>query len=252
MRVLVVISTLFIIGSVAGFVIELFYRRFVSQKRWANPGFMVGPYIPLYGFGVMLLFTISNFGIAETSLPEWAKILIILAIIGLMMTVIELIAGLIFIRGMHIKLWDYSNRWGNFKGVICPLFSFIWFAVGSLYYFFLNPFLIKAIENVHDNAAYDFFIGAVIGMMVVDFAYSLHLGLKIRKVSENMVVRFESFKASVNDTDKESGEKRNFFFLRIQSNDHLKKYFENYKNKDFKVKQWWKRKKETNNQDKNC
>ena len=73
MEIFVIISTLFVIGSLTGYVIELFYRRFVSQKRWVNPGFMVGPYIPLYGFGVILLYAISNFGIAETNLPEWAK-----------------------------------------------------------------------------------------------------------------------------------------------------------------------------------
>ena len=59
MKVLVAIATLFVIGSVLGYIIELFFRRFVSQKHWVNPGFLVGPYIPLYGFGVLILFGLS-------------------------------------------------------------------------------------------------------------------------------------------------------------------------------------------------
>lgn len=241
MKILVIISTLFVIGSVAGFIIELFYRRFVSQKRWVNPGFMVGPYIPLYGFGVILLFAISNFGIAETNLPDWAKTLIILAIIGVMMTLIELVAGLIFIRGMHIKLWDYSNRWGNFKGVICPLFSLIWFAAGSLYYFFLNPLLVKTVIVVAENPIYDYFIGLVIGMMVVDCAYSLHLGFKIKKLSDDMVVKFEQLKVSIKDSQKASGEKGHFVRV-IPSKEKMKKYLEAYEAKETPIRKWWKKK----------
>lgn len=241
METFVIISTLFVIGSLAGFVIELFYRRFVSQKRWVNPGFMVGPYIPLYGFGVILLYTISNFGIADTNLPEWAKTLIILAIIGVLMTLIELIAGLIFIRGMHIKLWDYSNRWGNFKGVICPLFSLIWFGAGSLYYFFLNPLIVKAVIAIAENPIYDYFIGLVIGMMLVDCAYSLHLGFKIKGLSENMVVKFEQFKISVRDANKKNGEKGSE--RRIPTKERMKRYIEEYKAKETPIRKCWKKKK---------
>lgn len=244
METFVVISTLFVIGSLAGYVIELFFRRFVSQKRWVNPGFMVGPYIPLYGFGVILLFAVSNFGIANTNLPEWAKTLIILVIIGVLMTLIELFVGLIFIRGMHIKLWDYSNRWGNFKGVICPLFSLIWFGAGSLYFFFLNPIIIKVIQSIAENPIYDYFIGLVIGMMLVDFAYSLHLGIKVKQLSNDMVIKFEEFKVSVRDTEKGVGEK--LFFRKIPTSERMKYYLESYKNHLRPLKKWWKRKKDNN------
>ena len=92
MKFLVAIATLFVIGSVTGYIIELLFRRFVSQKRWVNPGFMVGPYIPLYGFGTVILYGISNIPLDDFGLPHWAEILIILVAIGLALTLIELIA----------------------------------------------------------------------------------------------------------------------------------------------------------------
>ena len=242
METFVVISTLFVIGSLTGYVIELFYRRFFSQKRWVNPGFMVGPYIPLYGFGVILLYSVSNFGIADTSLPEWVKTLIILGIIGVLMTLIELIAGLIFIRGMHIKLWDYSNRWGNFKGIICPLFSIIWFVAGSLYYFFLNPLIIKAVVAIAENPIYDYFIGLVIGMMLVDLAYSLHLGLKVKKFSDDMVIKFEEFKVSVRDAEKNSEDRS--IVRKAPTYEKMKHYLEVYKAHQRPIRKWWEKKKE--------
>ena len=67
MKYLVIISTLFVIGSLLGWVIELLFRRFVSQKKWMNPGFLTGPYLPIYGFGVLLLYGVSNLSLGITN-----------------------------------------------------------------------------------------------------------------------------------------------------------------------------------------
>lgn len=229
MKILVSLATLFVIGSVVGYIIELFYRRFVSQKRWVNPGFMCGPYIPLYGFGTIILFAISNFGIEHSNMPEWANILIILLIIGVMLTLIELFAGLVFIKGLHMKLWDYSDRWGNFKGLICPLFSLIWFACGALYYFFLNPILIKALYFIYDYPVYVFFVGIVIGMILVDFAYSLHLGIRVKKLSKDTVVKFEQLKSSISEKAGKA-----FYVVHLLNKDNIKEIMEVYKEKEKK------------------
>ena len=55
MSFVLLLAFLFFVGSLTGWVLELFYRRFVSQKKWVNPGFLSGPYLPIYGFGLVLL-----------------------------------------------------------------------------------------------------------------------------------------------------------------------------------------------------
>ena len=163
MKYLVIISTLFVIGSLLGWCIELFFRRYVSQKKWMNPGFLTGPYLPIYGFGVILLYGLSNIPIGIDN--DFVEVLIRIIIIGVAMTIDEFIAGLIFIKGFKIKLWDYSNRKGNIMGIICPIFSLIWLAVGSLYYFLLNPFLVQSISWISENLIYTYFVGGVVGEM---------------------------------------------------------------------------------------
>ena len=192
MKYIVIISTLFVIGSLLGWVIELFFRRFVSQKKWMNPGFLTGPYLPIYGFGVAVLYGVSNIPLGIQS--QVLDIVVRVAIIGVGMTLIEFIAGLIFIRGLKIKLWDYSDRKGNIMGIICPSFSLIWLAVGSLYYFLLNPVLVKGISWISENLIYTYFVGAVIGAILVDFAYSVHLATKLKEFKELQNLRFEEFK----------------------------------------------------------
>ena len=192
MKYLVIISTLFVIGSLLGWIIELFFRRFVSQKKWVNPGFLTGPYLPIYGFGVVVLYAVSNIPLGIEL--KAVDIIVRIIIIGFGMTFIEFIAGLIFIKGLKIKLWDYSDRKGNIMGIICPIFSLVWLVVGSLYYFLLNPVLVEGISWISENLIYTFFVGVVVGAMVVDLSYSIHLATKLKQFKEMQGLRFEEFK----------------------------------------------------------
>ena len=63
MNFLLVAAFLFFAGSLIGWTIELVWRRFFSknnpERKWINPGFLVGPYLPLYGFSLVILFSLS-------------------------------------------------------------------------------------------------------------------------------------------------------------------------------------------------
>ena len=124
---------LFFIGCTFGWVLELFYRR-LAHGYWVNPGFLVGPYLPIYGFGLCTL-TVIYLTFYEMHLPS----ILVIILMGAAMTLIEFIGGLSFVN-KSVKLWDYSNNWGNYKGIICPLFSLIWTFISALYYFFLSNY----------------------------------------------------------------------------------------------------------------
>ena len=61
-RVLVV-AFLFFMGSLIGWGLEVVYRRFFSdanpERKWINPGFLIGPYLPLYGFSLSAVYLLS-------------------------------------------------------------------------------------------------------------------------------------------------------------------------------------------------
>lgn len=63
MNLFLTIAFLFFIGSMAGWGIEVVFRRFFSsanpERKWINPGFLSGPYLPLYGFSLCVLFLLS-------------------------------------------------------------------------------------------------------------------------------------------------------------------------------------------------
>ena len=117
MSTLLVLAFLFFVGSLLGWVIEVIFRRFFSannpSRKWINPGFLIGPYIPLYGFSLMTLFVFSWIPVGFIHNLLIQKLLLF-ALMALAVTLMEYLAGIIFIKGMNIKLWDYSNEWADF------------------------------------------------------------------------------------------------------------------------------------------
>ena len=45
MEFFLTLTFLFAVGALCGWVIELFFRR-LNSKKWINPGFLHGPYLP--------------------------------------------------------------------------------------------------------------------------------------------------------------------------------------------------------------
>lgn len=230
------ISFLFFVGSMLGWVLELFFRRFFSsnnpERKWINPGFLTGPYLPLYGFGLTALFLMSLLpytGFSSLSDLTWVKTLLCILSMGVMMTLIEYIAGWIFVYKMHVKLWDYSNRKGNIKGIICPLFSLIWTVLAALYYFLIQPHIITLVVWYFNNIAFSFVVGMFFGVFIVDFCYSIHIVNIVRKfAAENeIIVRYEELKASIQSAANEAREKAHFL-LAFKSETPLLTHLEAY------------------------
>lgn len=231
MEYFLVISFLFIVGATIGWVIELLFRRIFTAKRWINPGFLVGPYLPLYGFGLCGLFGLANINLSFITNLKWLQIIITILIMTIVMTCIEYLAGLIFIKGLNIKLWDYSNRKGNIQGIICPMFTFFWAIIATIYIIFVHDIVISWVSWFTNNIAFSFIVGIIIGAMIVDFAYSLHLATIIKKHAKEtkIIIHYEKLKESFIDKLKAS-KVRQVFLLPFKTigalGDSIKAYIE--------------------------
>lgn len=195
---------LFLFGGVIGWIIELFFRRFVSQKKWVNPGFLTGPFLPLYGFGVVGFYFMCSLPWGSWISTKWLAIVTEICVIGILMTLLEYVAGIIFIKGMKIKLWDYSKRWGNIQGIICPLFSAIWLVAGVAYLFLIHPWMNSLSDMVIQESVIlvtSLFEGIALGILLLDFGYSMHLATRIRKAvaDSRLVVDWDRIKISIQE-----------------------------------------------------
>ena len=216
---------LFFIGSTIGWVIELIFRR-LYHKKWVNPGFLVGPYLPIYGFGLVVVSGIY-FLFWNIDLPP----IIIILLMGLCMTLLELIGGFISLKN-NVRLWDYRDRWLNYKGIICPLFSFVWTLVSALYYYFIAPHIIYALEWFSQNLLFSYVLGIFSGVIILDLFYSTKLYVKIRKYAKenDIVIRYEKLKVHIKEMQEEAKEKYSFI-LPFKQTGKLINYLNEYKDK---------------------
>ena len=193
------------VGSVGGWVLELFFRRIFSSKKWINPGFLNGPYLPMYGCGTLLLY-----GACFIPLPRWALVLILIVAL----TLLEYITGLIFIKGLKIKLWDYSRQWGNIQGIICPLFSLLWGCIAAGFVYLLFDPLHTAAVWAGSNVWMIFAVGAFAGVFIADLCVSFNVSLKIRKAAAQFreAVHYEELKAALNERRAARRQKLRFLF----------------------------------------
>lgn len=229
-------ATFFMIGSAGGWVVELFFRHFVmlskGKNRWVNPGFLAGPCLPIYGFGLSILYFMSYFGDMLPINNTVLKALVIVLTEAVIMTLVELIAGEIFIIRMNIRLWDYTRQWGNYKGIICPLFSAIWGLVGAAYYFLFHSWLPGVVDYLISQNYILFIFGVFYGIFFVDYAYSRQMVNKVKKFAQDngIVVFYDDLKEDITDSREQKKEKTEFTFVfRGNMQEHLKHYSEKLK-----------------------
>ncbi|WP_455539183.1 putative ABC transporter permease [Terrisporobacter sp.] len=234
-----VMAFIFFVGSIIGWLLEVVFRKYFSsnnkEHRWINPGFLIGPYLPLYGSSLCVLFLLARINTSFIKNIILSKIILFI-VMALVVTLIEYIAGLIFIKGMKIKLWDYSNNWGNIKGIICPEFSFFWAILSAIYYFFIDPYILQSLYWLSNHLAFSFVMGFFYGVFLIDVSYSMNLMVRIRKFAKDneIVVKFESLKESIRRGNEELLGKKKFIFAIHTGREDFIKHLKHYKDEEVK------------------
>lgn len=191
---------------------------------------MAGPWLPLYGFGLCLLYLLTCLE-PYFALEGWLSKILLFVIMAISMTAIEYIAGIVSIKLLKVHLWDYSNEWGNINGIICPRFSCFWAILGIAYYFLIHPYVIIAISRFAQNLLFSYAIGFYYGIFSVDVFCSCKILARIRSFAKenNIIVKYSRLRKLINDTISESKERRRTFFAfryTIPCSEHFANYID--------------------------
>ncbi|HOX96782.1 MAG TPA: putative ABC transporter permease [bacterium] len=109
-----------------GWVIEVLYRSY-QARRLVNPGFLFGPFVPIYGVAGLLILSISTF--LGNNLPWW----ILLLLMALVVTILEYLTSVLVELIFRVRLWDYSDEPLNLAGRVSLKYSFYWAVLIYLY-----------------------------------------------------------------------------------------------------------------------
>ena len=137
---------LFYLSSVCGWIWEVFVHYLLGGVT-ESPleiimyyrGVLNGPWVPLYGCGVLLLALIW-------SIFRDNKLYIILASI-ITCIILEYTNGYLLETLFHKKYWDYTGFFLNIQGRICFVSVFGFGIAGALFAIFLMPRYLKLFEN---------------------------------------------------------------------------------------------------------
>ena len=132
---------LFFIYSILGWTMEVI-RVLIHEGKFVNRGFLIGPYCPIYGYGVLLL----TFLLKKYQNDIVATFIFSILICGLL----EYFTSYFMEKIFHARWWDYSKRKFNINGRIC-LETLIPFGImGCAILYITNPVILNLLNKIPD------------------------------------------------------------------------------------------------------
>lgn len=162
---------LFFTVSISGYLWEILLYFFMNGT-FTNRGFFHGPWLPIYGFGAVLLA-----GLLEKIPDHYKKRLPLLFLLSaLVCTVTEYLLGLYLELRRHVRYWDYTGWPLSIGGKVC-LISFLFFGLGGLLLERrLLPFFKRTAQkltlHIRGGRFLHVLLGALCLLFAVDFFYS--------------------------------------------------------------------------------
>ena len=169
---LLYVFLLFLMYAFIGWVAEVILAYF-THKKFINRGFLIGPYCPIYGVGVLLIVWLLK------RYMDSALALFVLAMVICM--ALEYMTSFIMEKLFNTRWWDYSDKRFNINGRIC-LETAIPFGVGGLIIMYLvNPFFEGLLNQLSDKVILVLGL-SLLGIFLVDLIISLRVILRVNSV----------------------------------------------------------------------
>lgn len=168
---------IFCFYSVVGYIWETIFCS-IKEGKLLNRGFMKGPFLPIYGFGVCIMMIAAG--------PFNGKNVLFECFSGMVCaTVLEYVTGDLMEHLFKVRYWDYSKDKFNLNGHICLSASLGWFAAT----FIVNEIFRGPVDTlVHSLTAFQMYLidNIVMGIAIVDFAISFKAAMDLRFILVKM------------------------------------------------------------------
>lgn len=135
--------SLFYIYSFAGWLMETVGIS-LREKKLVDRGFLIGPYCPIYGTGVVLI-TLLLKKYSDDVLATFVMSIIICGIL-------EYLTSYFMEKIFKARWWDYSDRKFNINGRVCLQNLILFGILGTTIVFLVTPFFIKYISKIPELA----------------------------------------------------------------------------------------------------
>lgn len=190
---------IFFIYSFVGWCMESIGGIFNPKvKKFINRGFMIGPYCPVYGIGIVLV----NLLLKKYSNDIPALFFLAILICG----TLEYFTGYIMEKLFNARWWDYSKKKFNINGRICLDTLLPFGIVATIIICKINPFLFSIFENIPSTIFHVVSIVLIL-LFMIDFIISFNIILSLKGEIKNKKDNTEQIVGLVKDKTDELSEK---------------------------------------------
>ena len=163
---------LFLIYSFIGWIVEVILAYF-THKKFINRGFLIGPYCPIYGVGVLLIVWL---------LKRYTDSILVLFILAMVLCMaLEYMTSFVMEKLFNTRWWDYSDMRFNINGRIC-LETAIPFGIGGLVIMYLVNPLFEGILNMLSVKVVIILGSILLTLFLIDLGISLSVVLRVNSV----------------------------------------------------------------------
>ncbi|MEG1597018.1 MAG: putative ABC transporter permease [Bacilli bacterium] len=134
---------LFFAYSMLGYLCEVVFCSIIDKKFRHARGFLIGPYLPIYGTAATILYFFTE----NISNNLFITILVILLVAG----ALEYFTSYILEKIFKIRWWNYSDRPFNINGRICLENMIMFLILGLIVTYFINPHIFNIINIIPSN-----------------------------------------------------------------------------------------------------
>ncbi len=167
---------LFFIYSFLGWIMEV-TLTLITNKKFVNRGFLLGPCCPIYGCGCILL---------NLLLHNYTNNILVLFILTMFTcSLLEYITSFLMEKIFKLRWWDYSQMRFNINGRICLETMTPFSILGVLAIKFATPFFITNINKLSEKTILIISI-ILITLFIIDVIISLTIVFKLKFVSKNI------------------------------------------------------------------
>ncbi len=132
----------FLIIAICGWMMEV-TLQLIQKHKFADRGFLIGPYCPIYGCGAILI-TLCLTGLKEHPVGLFSTAILVCG-------VLEYATSYIMEKLFHARWWDYSDCKFNINGRVCIETIIPFGILGVLLIYVVNPFIFDYLAKVPQN-----------------------------------------------------------------------------------------------------
>ena len=157
------ICWVFIIGCLAGYILEVTWHFILTRGFQTRQGLIYGPFGPVYGLGTLAFYLV---------LPKIKNIFNIFWVSALLGGITEYLCSYFQEKLFGTISWDYSGLFMNLDGRTSITYCILWGILGIIFVKFIYPYIEKLFNKMNMTVITKFVTAFAVVFMVFNISIS--------------------------------------------------------------------------------